>query len=519
MSSVDPNWGPPSGAPMSVSGPPPPPPHRPHRVAYVFAVVMPLVLLIAVAAPLGVAWAWRSARSAGPTGVPAANATEGERGLGDPYYPEAGNSGYDVAKYQIAVSWDPGKATLSGTTVVSARAEHRLQSFYLDFGLPVSKVLVNGQPAEFDLQSGSQLEVEPATEIAAGAEFAVAVTYAGNPAELNNGDTGPWHTTNAEWGVIGEPESSAWWFPANDHPSDPALMDVSIRVPAGMEAISVGRLESADSAKEKDFDTWHWVARQPMATYLNFVTIGQYEVRQGTRDGLPYVYAVSEQLRPENRKKAFDALLTTTQRIRLMEQIFGPYPFTEAGGVVPAHDLPFGALENQTRPAYNPGAILSPGYASELMNHELAHMWFGNSVTLREWNDIFTNEAYASWAQWIYNERTGKGKANDKLNETYDQYAREAGFWQVTMIDPGKTHLFDVVYARGPMTVQAVRNVMGDEAFFRLTREWAQAPGSRSLEDWMDAAQAASPVDLEPVFQAWIYSPTAPAKTVENGFR
>ena len=215
-------------------------------------------------------------------------------------------------------------------------------------------------------------------------------------------------------------------------------MDVSIRVPAGMEALSVGRLESADSAAEKDFDTWHWISRQPMATYLNFVCIGQFEVRQGTQDGLPYVYAVSEQLKPENRKRAFDALLTSTERVRTMEQMFGPYPFSEIGGVVPAHDLPFGALENQTRPVYNPGAILAKGYAPELMNHELAHMWFGDNVTLREWNDIFTNEAYASWAQWIYNERTGKGKANDKLNETYNQYAHDAGFWQVTMIDPSQ---------------------------------------------------------------------------------
>ena len=518
MSSVDPRWGPPSGAPVFEAAAPLPP-HRPHRVAYVFAIVMPLVLLVAVAAPLGAAWAWRSARAGGPAELPVGNATRGDPGLGDPYYPQAGNSGYDVAKYQISVSWDPEKTTLSGTTVVGARAQHRLQSLYLDFGLPVSKVVVSGQPAAFEQQPGNQLEVKPAKEIAAGAEFAVAVTYAGDPAKLNDGDAAPWHTTNAEWGAIGEPESSAWWFPANDHPSDPALMDVSIRVPAGMEALSVGRLESADSAAEKDFDTWHWIARQPMATYLNFVTIGQYEVRQGLQDGLPYVYAVSEQLKPENRLRAFDALLTSTARVRTMEQIFGPYPFTEIGGVVPAHDLPFGALENQTRPVYNPGAILAKGYAPELLNHELAHMWFGNNVTLREWNDIFTNEAYASWAQWIYNERTRGRPANAKLDETYDQVAGDAGFWQVTMIDPSRAHLFDVVYARGPMTLQAVRNVMGDEAFFRFTREWAQAPGSRSLEDWMAAAQAATTVDLEPLWQAWIYSPTAPAKTAENGFR
>ena len=516
MSSVDPRWGPPQGEPVSATGPLPP--HKPHRVAYVFAVVMPLVLLAVVAAPLAVAWAWRSTTGSAAPDPAAPNLTEGEPGLGDPYFPEAGNSGYDVVKYQISVSWDPAKTTLSGTTVVSARASQGLESFFLDFGLPVSEVLVDGRAATFDQQSGMQLQVEPATEIAAGAEFAVRVTYAGNPSDLN-GETSPWHTTNAEWGAIGEPESSAWWYPANDHPSDPALMDVSIRVPAGMEALSVGRLESADSAAEKDFDTWHWISRQPMATYLNFVCIGQFEVRQGIQGGLPYVYAVSEQLKPANRKRAFDVLLTSTERVRTMEQMFGPYPFSEIGGVVPAHDLPFGALENQTRPVYNPSAILAKDYAPELLNHELAHMWFGNNVTVREWNDIFTNEAYASWAQWAYDERTGNGKANDKLNETYNQYAGEAGFWQITMIDPTKPHLFDAVYVRGPMAMQAVRNVMGDEAFFRFTREWAQAPGSRSLEHWMDAAQAASPVDLNPVFQAWIYSPTAPAKTVENGFR
>jgi aminopeptidase N len=281
----------------------------------------------------------------------------------------------------------------------------------------------------------------------------------------------------------------------------------------------VGRLESADIAKEKDFDTWHWISRQPMATYLNFVSIGQFELKQGVDDGLPYVYAVSEQLQPPNRQKAFAALMTSVDRIRVLESIFGPYPFTEIGGVVTAHDLPFGALENQTRPVYDAGAILNADFAPDLLNHELAHMWFGNNVTLRQWNDIFNNEAYASWAQWAYNERTRNRKANDKLNEAYETYANQPGFWSITMIDPSRPHLFDVVYVRGPMTLQALRNVIGDEAFFRFSRDWAQAPGSRSLEDWMAAAQSATTVDLDPFFQAWIFSRTAPARTKENGFR
>ena len=518
MSNVDPRWGPPTGAPVSLASPPGLPQHRPHPVAYVLAVVMPLVLLAALATPLAVVWAWRTRDEPGPAGVPASNGTRGQRGLGDPYYPEAGNSGYDVAKYQISVSWDPASATLIGTTTISARANQPLESFYLDLALPTTRISVNGQPATFEKQGFADVQVTPPAALTAGSDFSVVVDYAGRPGDLE-GDARPFHTANAEWSILGEPESSAWWFPGNDHPSDTALMDVSVRVPAGMEAISVGRLESADAANEKNFDTWHWISRQPMATYLNFVSIGQFELKQGTADGLPYLYAVTEQLSPEQRKTAFAALMTSVDRLRTLETMFGPYPFTEIGGVVPFHELPFAGLENQTRPVYDSNAILSRNFAPELVTHELAHMWFGDNVTLRQWNDIFNNEAYASWAQWGYVERTGGRKANEELNETYARFVDERDFWRITMIDPSRPHLFGAVYVRGPMTLQALRNVIGDEAFFRLAREWAQAPGSRSVEDWMAAAQSATTVDLDRFFQAWIYSPTAPARTAENGFR
>ena len=331
-------------------------------------------------------------------------------GLGDPYYPQAGNSGYDVAKYQIVLNWDPGTATLRGTTTITATATQRLDSFYLDLAVPTEAIKVNGKPATFAKEGFADVRVQPADPVTIGSDFQVVVDYAGQPGEIRQGEVRAWSTTNAEWTVANEPESSAWWFPANDHPSDPALMDISVRVPAGMEAISVGRLESADTATEPDFDTWHWIARQPMATYLNFLTIGQFEIQQGTEDGLPFVYAVTEQLPVKQRQEAFKVLVTSGDRIATLATMFGPYPFTEIGGVVPAFKFAFGGLETQTRPVYQSSAILNENYAPELINHELAHMWFGDNVTLREWNDIFNNEAYASWAQWGYNERVGGKK-------------------------------------------------------------------------------------------------------------
>ena len=184
--------------------------------------------------------------------------------------------------------------------------------------------------------------------------------------------------------------------------------------------------------------------------------------------------------------------------------MFGPYPFTELGGVVPANRFWFGGLETQTRPVYNPDSILNDRYAPILIAHELTHMWFGDNVTLRQWNDIFDNEAYASWAQWGFAERTGGDRANAALNRTYERTKNDAAFWQITMIDPGRSQLFSTVYTRGPMALQALRNVIGDEAFFSLARDWGQHPGSRSLEEWMAAAQTETTIDLGPFFQAWI---------------
>ncbi len=509
MSSVDPRWSPPPEALRQ----------RPHPVAYAFAIVMPLVLLAFLAAPLGLVWGLdRLRQGQQPTAVQPVS-TDGEPGLGDPYYPGAGNGGYQVSKYVIDLSWDVPTQTITSTATIYARATQTLRSFSVDLALRTDKVVVDGQPAVFDSNGFSDVRITPADVIAAGTDFRVQVDYSGKPGDLRQGRVAPWRSTNQEWTVAGEPESSAWWFPANDHPSDPALMDVSIRVPAGMEAISVGRLESRDSRHEVDFDTWHWIARQPMATYLNFVSIGQYEIKEGTDRGLPYVYAVSEQLSAEQRAQAFAALLTSAARIQTLESMFGPYPFTELGGVVPVHQLGFGGLETQTRPVYNAGSILDPDFAPQLVTHELAHMWFGDNVTLRQWDDVFNSEAYASWTQWGYDERTGGAPANSALNATFDRFRDDDEFWRITMIDPTREHLFDAVYERGPMALQALRNVIGDDAFFRLARGWAQDPGSRSVEDWMTRAQTETPIDLGPFFQAWIHAPSAPERTEANGFR
>lgn len=166
-------------------------------------------------------------------------------------------------------------------------------------------------------------------------------------------------------------------------------MDVSVRFPIGLQAICVGRLESHDTAQEPDFDTWHWVARQPVATFTAFVSIGRLVLAEGVGDGLSYVYAVSQQLTRSQQQAALAALRTSAPRVRVLAQMFGPYPFTELAGWsrrtgCPSPGWRTRPAPSKTRPVYDARSILNPDFSSELLTHELAHMWFGDAVTVRQ---------------------------------------------------------------------------------------------------------------------------------------
>jgi len=280
--------------------------------------------------------------------------------------------------------------------------------------------------------------------------------------------------------------------------------------------ISNGRLVSRDDRTEVGFDTWRWVCDQPMNTYQSFISIGQYALRQGSAGGRPYVYAVSEQLSAPARRAAFKNLAKTPQIVADLESYWGRYPYRQLGGLVPAHRMWFAGLEAATRPIYD-AASITRGDATDLLTHELAHMWYGDHVPVKQWNDIFNSEGYASFSEWLRTERTGGRSADAALRATYQRLKDNDDFWRVTMIDPGRDHLFDAVYYRGPMTLQALRNVMGDDAFFRFSRDWATRGRPSSLEQWMAAAQTYTSTDLTPFFDAWIRGDTAPAPIAANG--
>jgi aminopeptidase N len=457
----------------------------------------------ALVLPLGIAHA------AAPDG------THGSRGIGDPYYPTYGNGGYDVDHYGIHVSYVPRTDRLRGTTRIRAHATKDLSRFNLDFVLPVKSVRVDDRRASFK-QGEHELVVTPRRTVRAGEPMRVVVTYSGVPSTITSEGVKPWIRTGDGVAAVGEPEGAAWWYPANDHPRDKATYDVRVTVAKRLEALGNGVLVSHRAGPAKR--TWHWRESKPMAPYLAFFVVGQFDISRSRADGLPVITAVASNGGSEGRYAAKD-LRRTPQVLRFESRYFGAYPFDAMGGVAPAADFGF-ALENQTRPVYTRG-FWSAGPNIYVVVHELAHQWYGDSVSVHNWRDIWLNEGFASFAAWLWSEKHGDGSAKRLFRQTWRTYPRGSDFWHVTIGDPGAHNEFNgAVYDRGAMTLQALRTRIGDTAFFTVLEEWAARHqyGNGSIRQFIALAEQVSEADLGSFFHAWLYRDGRPAVTEANGF-
>lgn len=442
--------------------------------------------------------------------------SQGAAGLGDAYYPTDGNGGIDVVHYDIRNRYDFQSGRLSGRTTLAIRATAHLSSFNLDFLLPVTSVAVNGTPAKFKQYGDHELRITPKAPVAAGSPLRVAVRYSGKPERASSHGEFNWLADRHEVVAMNEPHMATWWFPANDHPTDKATFDIRITVPKEMKAIANGVL--VGRKQRRGWATTHWRATEPMATYLAFFAAGSFATRSSTCNGVPNYVAVARSVGRDAHRRAATTLIDRTCSVMLaLERVLGRYPFSAVGGVVTSLPASF-ALENQTRPIYpdRPGATVG------LVAHELAHQWFGNSVSISAWRDIWLNEGFAQFFQHYYvNEVLGLRPMRSWFDQTYASLPAGSPFWRVAVGDPGPDLLFDTpVYTRGALTLQALRQRLGEDTFWLVLRSWLaqRAYGNGSVTDFRALAGSISGQDLTGFFDAWLYQPVKPQPTQENGF-
>ncbi|MGR6322087.1 M1 family metallopeptidase [Micromonospora soli] len=431
----------------------------------------------------------------------------GAADAGDPYVPGAGNGGYDVDHYALKVRYDPADDRLTGQATITATATTGLSRFHLDLaGLTVDRVRVDGAPAT-QRRDGNELVVTPARGLPAGKRFTVEVAYGGVPRSLPSGELGDggFHATPDGAIALGQPESASTWYPVNDHPSDKATYDLEVTVPDGLAALSNGVPKGRDS--RAGWTTWRWAEGAPMASYLTTLVIGNYRVSTGTHAGKPLVTAVAAGLPADGPEAA--SVARTGEIADFLAGRFGPYPFDAYGGIVVADGRIRYALETQTRPVYGPGFFRGGRPNPTVVAHELAHQWFGDSVSLARWGDIWLNEGFATYAEWLWDEHDGGPTVARAFAERY-----AATDWTRPTVDPGRAGMFgDAVYQRGALAVHALRRAVGDETFFRILRGWLaeRRNGTATTADFVGYVERVAGRPLRPLFDAWLAGATAPA--------
>ncbi|WP_030739456.1 M1 family metallopeptidase [Streptomyces sp. NRRL S-31] len=440
----------------------------------------------------------------------AASHTPGAPGIGDPYYPDYGNGGYDVSHYDLRLQYQPKTDELEGTATILAKTTQDLSSFDLDFLLDVSEVRVNGAKAAFTTSGQHELVVTPKTPLAKGASVTVVVRYSGVPSTKSAYGFSTWHRTPDGAVAADEPESAWWWFPSNDHPSDKATYDVSVAVPDGTQAISNGTLQSTSS--KLGWTRYNWRQNKPQATYLATLALGRFDITTGTSDGgVPVINAYSRDL-GDNEGAARASVERTGEIVDWLSGYFGPYPFSSAGGYVPNTTTGY-ALETQSRVYYSPRQFANGSNASVVV-HELAHQWYGDDVSLKRWKDIWINEGFARYAQWLWSEHEGEGTAQQLADYVYASHPADDAFWTVAPGDPGADEQFGAaVYDRGALAIQELRNAIGDDAFFAILKGWPRehAYGNASVADFQKYAERVSGKPLAALFDTWLFQTSKPA--------
>lgn len=426
----------------------------------------------------------------------------------DPYLPRNGNFGYRVSRYELDLEYKVAINRLAGTATITAVTLAALRNFTLDLSaaLAVSRVSVNGRrPTQYRC-SGGKLSITLQSALPAGAAMTVVVRYSGTPRPIESywGDVGFEELSNGAL-VAGQPNGAASWFPCDDHPSSKASYRIQISTDSPYYALANGELISRKA--RAGHTVWTYEQAEPTSSYLITLQIGQYESQRLAKTPVP-MHAV---LPPRLRREFDHDFEHQPQMMKLFIKLFGPYPLSSGYTVVVTDDELEIPLEAQGISIF--GANHCDGHrgAERLIAHELAHQWFGNSVTARRWRDIWLHEGFACYAEWLWSEHSGGHTAAEWAKHYHGRLRDKPQ--DLLLSDPGPEDMFDDrVYKRGALTLHVLRTVIGDGNFFALLRDWTARyrHSTAFTDDFTGLAAGYTDEPLQPLWQAWLYSKELP---------
>ncbi|GAA4452885.1 M1 family aminopeptidase [Nibrella saemangeumensis] len=437
-----------------------------------------------------------------------------------------GDGAIDVTYYGLDLTITHTPAYLRGSATISLKStSDNLTSFYLDLqsangSLRVDSVKAGGQRLTF-LHQSNRLTITPPAALRNGQALTLTVYYQGVPGSSGFGSFafsthGP-SNDPVIWS-LSEPYGASDWFPCKDTPADKAdSSSVSITAPAQFVSVSNGTLISLIPNPDGT-RTYRWHNRYPIAQYLISVAMSNY-----TRYDTPFQYApgqimpVTHYLYPESMAANQANLDQTSGMLRVFSQLFGPYPFLQ-------HKYGHaqfgwgGGMEHQT--------ISSMGaFNTNLIAHELAHQWFGDKITCRDWHNIWLNEGFASYAEALYQEAIGGRVAYNNYIANFMTNARRAlGTLYVKDISTVNS-IFNSnrTYSKGAVVLHMLRGVVGDSTFVRILRTYSASPrvaySTAVTDDFQAIAEQVYGQKLDYFFKEWIYGESHPSYKVTYEYK
>lgn len=437
-------------------------------------------------------------------------------GVGDRLFPHLGNPGYDVRAYDISFRWGRDNTEpLDARTVIDAHvtARNGLARFNLDFGSgKVTSLSVGGRTARY-ARAGEDLVVTPSKKLRKGQRMRVVVRHTSPTREAA---TSGWVRTKDGLVMANQADAAHRVFPGNDHPSDKARFTFHVTAPSSLTVVAGGRLHS--KVRRGENTRWTYRVAHPMATELAQVSVGRSYVRQAKG---PHGLPLRDVVPLRDREKLLPYLKKTPGHLKWLERRLGPYPFETYGVLVADADLGF-AMETQTLSLFEKQFLAAPvvpsWYKEEVMVHELAHQWFGNSVSPRSWDDLWLNEGHATWYEWLYGAGHGGAALTSRVREAY----KKSDTWRKNYGPPARLHapkpgnkieIFrKSAYDGAAVTLYALREKIGNEDFMRLQREWItqNRDGNASTADFVRFVNAVAKKDLSEFLKDWLYGAKTP---------
>ncbi len=420
----------------------------------------------------------------------------------------------DIRHIVLELTVVPEKAQLRGTVThhVTPIGEPLSRIPFNLEELTVDAVKVGGRETRFH-HEGGVLDVFLSPALQPGREVPISITYHGSPRTGLN-FTAPDKNYPARpytaWSQ-GQDQYSRYWWPSHDFPNQRSTTEMVVTAPGKYEVVSNGRLISV--SKNRDMRIWHWLQEVPHVSYLVSLVVGEFDHWSDEVEGIPLEYYV-----PVGRRKDGErSFANTAEMVKCLASFTGqPYPYVKYAQVV-VPDFTWGGMENTSATTLTDFAlqdersILDYDFDS-LISHELAHQWFGDLLTCREWAHAWLNEGFASYCEYVWAEwYLGEDEAQQLRLQDLAVYLAEDGEYRRPLVwrqyhDP--VELFDIhLYEKGAWVLWMLRNVVGDDIFKRAIQVYVarHREGLVTTPDLLRVFEDVSGKTLGWFFDQWVY--------------